>query len=258
MPTGALTDYMDVAQVTLYVFWIFFAGLIFYIRREDTREGYPLERDVGGQVRRKNFVFFPAPVEYKLGHGGGSKFLPNDERDTREVKATRIAPWPGAAYVPSGDPMVDGVGPAAWAERKNEAELTIAGEKLVVPLRAAPEFSISKSVFSRDPRGYTVLGADRQEAGKVVDVWFDRAEHMARHLEVELKSGKRIILPLSVGRVSLDAQTVTVDAINASQFEKVPVLAKKDEITLYEEERVQSYFGGGYMYADPKRAEPVV
>ena len=31
--------YMDVAQVTLYVFWIFFACLIFYLRREDKREG---------------------------------------------------------------------------------------------------------------------------------------------------------------------------------------------------------------------------
>ncbi|HKK51252.1 MAG TPA: photosynthetic reaction center subunit H, partial [Myxococcota bacterium] len=32
MPTGALTGYIDVAQVVLYVFWIFFAGLIFYLR----------------------------------------------------------------------------------------------------------------------------------------------------------------------------------------------------------------------------------
>ncbi len=35
--------YLDVAQVTLYVFWIFFGCLIYYLRREDKREGYPLE-----------------------------------------------------------------------------------------------------------------------------------------------------------------------------------------------------------------------
>ncbi|MBV9775481.1 MAG: hypothetical protein JO143_00385 [Acetobacteraceae bacterium] len=41
--TGGLTSYIDVAQMTLYGFWIFFFGLIIYLRREDKREGYPLE-----------------------------------------------------------------------------------------------------------------------------------------------------------------------------------------------------------------------
>ena len=27
-------------------------------------------------------------------------------------------------------------------------------------------------------------------------------------------------------------------------------------ITRYEEDRIQAYFGGGYMYATPERAEP--
>ena len=36
------TTRMDLAQVALYAFWIFFACLIFYLRREDKREGYPL------------------------------------------------------------------------------------------------------------------------------------------------------------------------------------------------------------------------
>lgn len=38
-----VTQYVDFAQIALYVFWIFFAGLIYYLRREDKREGYPLE-----------------------------------------------------------------------------------------------------------------------------------------------------------------------------------------------------------------------
>ena len=52
MPTGAITQYIDVAQVTLYAFWIFFALLIFYLRREDKREGYPLESDRSGLDHR--------------------------------------------------------------------------------------------------------------------------------------------------------------------------------------------------------------
>ena len=40
---GNITGYVDVAQLLLYAFWIFFAGLIYYLARESHREGYPME-----------------------------------------------------------------------------------------------------------------------------------------------------------------------------------------------------------------------
>lgn len=39
---GNITGYVDLAQILLYVFWIFFAGLIYYLVQEGHREGYPL------------------------------------------------------------------------------------------------------------------------------------------------------------------------------------------------------------------------
>ena len=52
MGTGAITQYVDVAQLVLYVFWAFFAGLIYYLARENHREGYPMDpgRENGPQV----------------------------------------------------------------------------------------------------------------------------------------------------------------------------------------------------------------
>lgn len=41
METGAITQYVDVAQLVLYAFWLFFFGLIWYLQRESHREGYP-------------------------------------------------------------------------------------------------------------------------------------------------------------------------------------------------------------------------
>lgn len=41
-------EYIDFAQISIYLFWFFFAGLIIYLRREDKREGYPLESDRTG------------------------------------------------------------------------------------------------------------------------------------------------------------------------------------------------------------------
>ena len=73
MPTGAITEYIDVAQITLYVFWAFFAGLIYYLHRENKREGYPLESDrTNARVKVQGWPRVPAPKTYRLQHGGAT------------------------------------------------------------------------------------------------------------------------------------------------------------------------------------------
>ena len=59
METGAITQYVDVAQIVLYMFWIFFAGLIYYLVREGHREGYPMDNGhlEGGPVQ----IGWPVP-----------------------------------------------------------------------------------------------------------------------------------------------------------------------------------------------------
>ena len=60
----------DFAQIVLYAFWIFFFALIYYLRREDKREGYPLIGE-HGPVNG-----FPAPPPQKTyaphEHGGNN------------------------------------------------------------------------------------------------------------------------------------------------------------------------------------------
>lgn len=55
-----ITSSIDFAQLLLYAFWLFFAGLIYYLRREDKREGYPMEPD-GRRVRIQGWP--PMPEE---------------------------------------------------------------------------------------------------------------------------------------------------------------------------------------------------
>ena len=47
MGTGAITEYMDVAQIVLYAFWILFFILVGYLHREGKREGWPLQMSSG-------------------------------------------------------------------------------------------------------------------------------------------------------------------------------------------------------------------
>ena len=81
MQSGA---YMDLAQVTLYVFWIFLACLIFYLRREDKREGYPLDSTASGGGVVHGFPRMPDPKNYLL-RTGHIATLPNHKNDRRDV-----------------------------------------------------------------------------------------------------------------------------------------------------------------------------
>ncbi len=78
------------------------------------------------------------------------------------------------AYVPTGNPMLDGVGPGSWADREDVPELNIDKVPAIVPLRVAEGTFLEPR--DPDPRGMKVIGADREIAGVVTDVWVDRAE----------------------------------------------------------------------------------
>jgi photosynthetic reaction center H subunit len=248
-----LTTTIDVASVAIWTFWIFFAGLIFYLRREDKREGYPLESERSPHIKVQGFPAIPAPKTFILPHGQGTRQAPR-ERAPETVNASPTAPWLGAPLTPNGDPMLARVGPGACPMRDNEPDLTFEGEKKIVPLRVAKDFSIAEG--DADPRGMEVLGADDQRAGTIADVWVDRSEPQIRYLEVATAGGKNVLVPMGFARIRKAARQVKVHAILASQFANVPVLSNPDSITLREEDQVSSYYGGGKLYATPDRTEP--
>jgi len=188
MPTGAITGYIDVAQLVLYGFWIFFAGLIIYLRREDKREGYPLESDRSDRAPRVSVVGFPKPPEPKqflLPHDQGTRQAPRDESFAGEITGTRTtAPWDGSPLLPTGEPMLEGVGPASYANREDVPDLTLEGNPKVVPMRVATDFIVEPD--DPDPRGMAVVAADGQVAGTVKDLWVDRSEPRILFFEVQL------------------------------------------------------------------------
>jgi photosynthetic reaction center H subunit len=253
----AFTANIDLAQVVLYVFWAFFAGLIYYLHRENKREGYPLLSDrTNERVSIIGFPAPPAPKTYLLPHGG-TVTVPNGKADDREIKARPVALWPGAPLEPTGNPMVDGVGPAAWAERSDHPDLTFEGAPKIVPLRVAGDFYLEAR--DPDPRGMSVVGTDRVVGGTIVDVWVDRSEYLARYFEVDVAgAGRRVLVPVNFCRIDGARRTVKVNAILGSQFAAVPATKHPDQVTFLEEDKIMGYYGGGYLYATPARAEPLL
>lgn len=256
MGTGALTGYIDVAQVSLYVFWLFFFWLIFYIRRSDRREGYPLESDNPRRVGTAEGVLMPKVKEYRLPHGEGVYAAPPAERDDDPIKADRIASFRGAAYKPNGEnPMLDRVGPAAYAMRTDSPELTYHGDVLIQPMSKAEGFDVAKGDV--DPRGFQMVGVDDVVAGPVVDIWIDVADQEVRYLEVDT-GDKKVLAPMPLVTVEGYRKRCKMYAVKGGQFKDCPTTKSPDSITRLEEDVIGAYFAGGRMYADPSREEPLV
>jgi len=251
---------IDLVEIVFTLFWLFFAGLIIYIRREDKREGYPLESDRSDRSSRVAVVGFPQPGAQKnfdtLHHGVIS--APRTE-PKRDLAARPAGKYPGAPLVPTGNPLVDGVGPAAWSDRADTPDLTLHGDPRIVPMRVAKDFVVAAQ--DPDPRGMDVIAGDGKVAGVVADIWVDLAEPMIVFFEVDLgpeHGNKHVLLPIGFCRIKAAKRQIQVQSIYAHQFADVPTLASPDQVTLLEEDKLYGYYAGGKLYADRKRQEPII
>jgi photosynthetic reaction center H subunit len=255
MNAVSLYDYFDIAQIALYLFWIFFAGLIYYLQRECQREGYPVEVEgKPGQFRANSLFFFPPPKTYVLPHGG-TKIAPDGVGDTRAIAGAPSARFVGAPLEPNGkNPMLDSIGPGSWAERADTPDLTLDGRAKIVPLRVASSYVTS----SKDPNiiGWEVMGCDYTIGGRVVDLWVDRSECLIRYIEIEVplkKGSRRVLLPMTFAQVQGSPARVKVEAIRGEHFAQVPGTANPEAVTLLEEEKISAYYGAGTLYAMSNR-----
>jgi photosynthetic reaction center H subunit len=253
--SGEFVNGIDLVDVCLWAFTILFIYLIYYLQRESSREGYPLEEDTTGRSQGESIIFFPPKKTFNLPNGRGSIVMSYGPADTRTHALRRSAPWPGAPMEPDGDAMLAAVGPGSYAERLDEPDLTWDGANRIVPYRLHTEYTVSPKDL--DPRGLPVLGLDEVEAGKVVDLWVDRAEAIIRFFEVELAgSGDHVLLPVPFANISKSRKRITVDAVKAEHFANVPRTRAPDQITRLEEDKISGYYGGGTLYATPQRQEP--
>ena len=247
---------VDLASIAIWSFWIFFAGLIIYIQRENMREGYPLVDDDGKDLGLSVWSM-PTPKTFDLPHGRGKVTVPSVENEAaherNDLALARTAVSGGAPYLPTGDPMADGVGPAAWAPRRDAPELDAHGTPKIRPMASLPDFHVSAG---RDPRGKPVVAGDGEVVGRVTDMMIDVPEHLVRYLVMDLNpegSGGQRLIPINLCRIQSDR--VTVKSLYGANFSGIPGLADAGQVTLLEEEKISAYYAGGTLYADPARLE---
>jgi photosynthetic reaction center H subunit len=245
---------IDVALLVFWAFLLFFICLIFYLRREDRREGYPLEDETTGRIDSVGGALHTAGTKsFLLPFGHGIVTAPTKGREPVNIAARRTDRFAGAPYAPIGNPLADGIGPAAWAERAKRPDLDMDGHPRIVPLGSLPSYGIAREDSALT--GWPVVAADGAVAGQVSELWIDTADRLVRYIQLANEGGP-LLAPMMMAKIDRRRRRVVVDALNAVQFAGVPRLEASDRITLYEEERVQAYFGGGYLYANAARQEP--
>jgi len=254
MESMAITQYVDVAQLVLYLFWIFFFGLVYYLLQENHRDGYPLDSGRTPPVKMDGWPPIPTPKTYLLADGK-EVVMPYPLQPPEFLQAVPRHRYIGAPIEPTGNPLLAGVGPGSWANRADVPDHTPEGEAKIVPLRTQPEYGVATQ--DNDPRGLPVVGDDDEVAGTVSELWMDRSEMMFRYIEVKLNDSDRtVMLPVPFARIT--NERVKVHAILAHQFADVPGLRNADQITMLEEEKISAYYGAGTLYATPERQEPLV
>jgi photosynthetic reaction center H subunit len=246
---------IDLAAVAIWGFWLFFAGLIYYIQRENMREGYPLENDDGSVASNQGPFPVPEDKTFILPHGRGEVTVPSGQRpDRQNLPLRQTSMSNGYPFEPTGDPMIDGVGPASWANRRDVPELDGHGHPKIVPMSKNDAF---QHAAGNDPRGMQVIAGDGEMVGTVTDMWIDAPEQLVRYLEISLDpkwgEGTRLV-PMTMARIWTGQ--CKISSIYGKHFAAVPQLASSTQITLLEEEKVSAYYGGGHLYADEKRLEP--
>ncbi len=248
----------DLASAAIWLFWLFFAGLIYYLQTENMREGFPLKDDDGNEAVNQGPFPVPNPKTFNLPHGRGEVVVPSQENEVAhmrtDVALARTAKSAGSPYEPTGDPMVDGVGPASWAPRRDEPELDAHGHAKIRPMASLEGFEVSAG---RDPRGMAVVSGDGEVVGRITDLWIDVPEHMVRYLTLDLNpegSGKTRLVPINLCRIK--PNKVVVRSLYAHNFENIPQTKSPEQITLLEEDKITAYYAGGTLYADPSRLAP--
>ena len=241
----------DLASAAIWMFWIFFAGLVYYLQTENQREGYPLRDDEDGVPANESLLPLPKAKTFKLRDGRGALTVPSMDYEASKMRTDLAlapsSPSTGSPWVPTGNPMADGVGPASWAPRRDAPELDAHGHVKIKPMSMLDDFHVSAG---RDPRGLAVVGGDGEVIGRCIDMWVDVPEALVRFLTVDLNpegTGKTRVIPMNMAKIGSDR--VTVRSLHRHNWEGVPTIKSADQITLLEEEKIMAYYAGGTLYA---------
>ncbi len=119
-------NYIDLPTILIWSFWLGFALLVIYIRREDKREGYPLDSDREG-VSVQGFPAQPSPREPRVKHPA---LVKNPDAGSPHVAAASAQ-----HLVDSGTPATEVVGDTVTTTVIEEEQRIVVHQTEVIETR---------------------------------------------------------------------------------------------------------------------------
>lgn len=241
----------DLASLAIWLFWGFFAVLIYYLQTENMREGFPFENEDGSKAANQAIYPLPKPKTFLLPLGRGTVTVPSAENEAAHRRTDlKLVPSgsEGFPLVPTGNPMLDGVGPASWVPRRDEPELDAHGHAKIQPMAQVAGMAVSAG---RDPRGLPVQAGDLEVVGRVKELWIDVPEQLVRYIEIDLNSGSSRLIPMTMAKIWADR--VRVNALTSDLFDGIPATKSLTSVTKLEEEKISAYVASGWMYAKGRK-----
>ena len=256
---GNITQHIDLPQIAFWLFFLFFLGLVYHNRRWDKREGYPMKASPFSSEPSLGFPEPPTDREVYVLNEGGFTTSPHFY-EPGPTNAEPLYQFAGTPLSPLGNPLLAGIGPGSWVQKKDAPALTEHGDLLLQPLRLLPEWKVTRG--EADPRGMKVFDWRWERVGTVRDVWVDRGIKIIRMLEVELLptvGGGHVLVPIFHTAIRESAREVRVTALRYYQFAEVPRLVNPDLITGPEDEQLNAYYAAGNFYRKrpPSEVMPV-
>ena len=242
----------DLASLAIWLFWGFFALLVYYLQTENMREGYPLENEDGSPAPNPGMLPLPRPKTFRLPGGQGSVTVPSAANEAAhrrtDLALARTMASEGFPHMPTGNPMADGVGPASWVPRGDVPELDGHGHAKIRPMSQVAGMTVSAG---RDPRGLPVQAGDLEVVGRIGEMWVDVPEQLVRYLQIDLNNGTSRLVPMTMAKIWADR--VRVNALTSDLFDAIPATASKDRVTKLEEEKISAYVASGWLYAKGRK-----
>ena len=204
MGTGAITAYIDVAQLVLYAFWIFFAGLIYYLHPREPPRGLPDGDRRAAAASIDRLADVADAQDLPAAHDGQRRCRARAESRRTQLERRAGAPLRRRAAGADRRPDAGRRRPGLLGDlRPDEPDLDHHGTPKIVPLRLAPESSVSAQ--DTDPRGLPRgRRRRRRRPARSRDLWIDRGEMIFRYLEVESRRqrARRCCVPMTFARIT--------------------------------------------------------
>ncbi|WMS41908.1 hypothetical protein RDV64_17830 [Acuticoccus sp. MNP-M23] len=240
---------IDVAFLCVVAFVIFLFVLVFYLRREDKREGYPLIGVSGARHPRltlsEGFPPMPAPKTFHLPHGRDPVTVPREEvpEPLHDVTGRPAYGLP----LESPRPLSAGIGAAAFqAQKPDLPDLTNEGEPKLLSLNSHPDHYIPRG--GADPRGWVLADKEGLPVGRIVDIWFNQAEYDVRYFSYSIDGVVGLWLaPTYFCALDRARGTARVTTLPLEALRHPPVRAG-EVVTFRDEDRVNGFFAGGIQF----------